>query len=668
MGLVLLAASCAPVTEPKVSAVQTAGVTLEAAPRGAGGSPIPTPTSAGAGSPAAASPTAGASTPSPQPSGTASPAPVSATAAAQPAQVLTICMGTEPVALMPYLDGSDAARTVQALLYAAPIDVVGYNTQPGILAEVPSLENGSAVVKVLRMLPGDRVLDDAGEVVTLTVGTRIRPAGCRNSGCAVTYDGSDVEMDQMRVVFRLRRGLTWEDGSPVQAADSVYSMELATALASPELPGVAPGATLEVMTESYLALDAQTVVWTGVPGYLPQSYRTLFWLPMPSVAWRSTGLAELFLREDVVHTPMGYGPYGQVEWEGGATLRLSRSETYAAATGVRPFFDAVVFRFVDPADPKSALNALADGTCDLLTADLNLGEAFKEMSALQSAGSLQILAQPGIAWEHLTFNTNVGSSRPALFADVRTRQAVAHCVDRKRLLQELTHAMGTAMATYVPPDAPLYAPGVQQYAYDAALGGTLLDEAGWRDEDGDGVREAHAVEGVNEGVPFRLTYVTTGSDRRLRTAQLIAAELSVCGISVDTQVYEPWELFAQNPENVLVGGNFDLAQVALSADLLPQCSPYASWAMPALTNGWAGLNVGRFSSADYDAACMTASTALPGEADFVDGHREAQRIFADALPALPLYRTVSYLAARPDLAGVRPDALSVVTWNVEQIR
>ena len=660
LGALLLVASCStlpPGPQMARSPLQPGDLTVEAVSGEAGGSPISTP-----------APADEAGTLTSEPTATVVTGRTGGDTAGPPTHTLTICMGTEPVSLMPYLDGSEAARMVQALLYAAPVDIVGYATRPGILDEVPSLEDGSAVVTLLRVLPGDRVLNDAGEVVTLTQGTRIRPAGCRTSTCAVTFDVSDVEMDQMRVVFRLHTGLAWEDGSPVQAADSLYSLELARALASPELQGVAPGEALELRTESYLALDSQTVVWTGVPGYLPQSYQTLFWLPMPSAAWRATALADLFLRENVVHTPMGYGSYGHVEWDGSSAIRLYRSETYAAATGVRPFFDAVAFRFVDPGDPAGALDALAGGTCDILTSDIDLEAVFPEMLALQSAGSLRILAQPGVSWEHLTFNANVSPSRPPLFADVRTRQAVAHCVDREQLVSELTHGMGTLMETYVPPDAPLYASDVQGYTHDVALGSAMLDEAGWRDEDGDGVREAHGVEGVSEGLPFRLTYVTTGSDRRLRTAQLIAAELSVCGISVDTQVYEPWELFAQNPENVLVGGNFDLAQVALSADLLPQCSTYASWAVPALTNGWSGLNVGRFSSPGYDEACAVASTALPGEVEFVDAHHEAQRIFAEELPALPLYRTVSFLAARPDLTGVTPDALSVVTWNVERMR
>ena len=313
LGVLLLVASCTPLPKPQVSEspVQPDDLTVEAVARGAGGSPLPTP-----------APTGEVGTLSPETTATAVIRRTGDDTAGSPTHTLTICMGTEPVSLMPYLDGSEAARMVQALLYAAPVDIVGYDTRPGILDEVPSLEDGSAVVTLLRVLPGDRVLNDAGEVVTLTQGTRIRPAGCRTSTCAVAFDLSDVEMDQMRVVFRLHTGLAWEDGSPVQAADSLYSLELARALASPQLQGVAPGEALEMRTESYLALDSQTVVWTGVPGYLPQSYQTLFWLPMPSAAWQATGLADLFLRENVVHTPMGYGPYGHVEWDGASAIRL----------------------------------------------------------------------------------------------------------------------------------------------------------------------------------------------------------------------------------------------------------------------------------------------------------------------------------------------------------
>ena len=63
-------------------------------------------------------------------------------------------------------------------------------------------------------------------VVTLANGEVVRPAGCRSSECAITYQGGSLQMDFMQVTFSLLPGLTWSDGMPLTAHDSVYSYRL----------------------------------------------------------------------------------------------------------------------------------------------------------------------------------------------------------------------------------------------------------------------------------------------------------------------------------------------------------------------------------------------------------------------------------------------------------
>ncbi len=89
------------------------------------------------------------------------------------------------------------------------------------------------LINAVPVAEGDSVVDDTGYPATLTAktaeaaGTLVRPAGCRATDCAVEYDGTNVtEMDQLAVTFKMLPGLLWSDGTPMTAADSVYSFYL----------------------------------------------------------------------------------------------------------------------------------------------------------------------------------------------------------------------------------------------------------------------------------------------------------------------------------------------------------------------------------------------------------------------------------------------------------
>ena len=74
---------------------------------------------------------------------------------------------------------------------------------------------------------GDWVVDANGDVIQLTNGVQIRPAGCRSSACAVTFAGTPVAMDQMVVTFTLRSNVRWSDGQALTAGDSVFGKVIA---------------------------------------------------------------------------------------------------------------------------------------------------------------------------------------------------------------------------------------------------------------------------------------------------------------------------------------------------------------------------------------------------------------------------------------------------------
>jgi peptide/nickel transport system substrate-binding protein len=144
-------------------------------------------------------------------------------------RTLVICQGQEPDQLYQYGGSMLAASHVMEAIRDG--GVVGYDAnsfgyQAVILEKLPSLADGDAVIQQVTVTAGDTIIDNAGNIVELAEGTMYRPAGCTSADCEVTYEGGDVEMDQIAATFKILPNVNWSDGTPVTARDSVYSFEL----------------------------------------------------------------------------------------------------------------------------------------------------------------------------------------------------------------------------------------------------------------------------------------------------------------------------------------------------------------------------------------------------------------------------------------------------------
>ncbi len=240
-------------------------------------------------------------------------------------ETLNICAAEEPSSLYLYADNSKSARAIRQAIYDGPFDWSSYLPQAVILESVPSLDNGGGTVQAVNVQAGQTVVDADGQLRALQAGVMVQPAGCRDASCAVPYDGSELHMDQLTVTFKLKAGLTWSDGEPLTAADSVYSFELNGDKATPG------DKNLLQHTASYAASDDTTVVWTGLPGFLDPNYQTNFWTPLPQHAWGSMAAGDLATADAAARTPLGWGPYVIDAWAAGDRISLTRNPNYAGA-------------------------------------------------------------------------------------------------------------------------------------------------------------------------------------------------------------------------------------------------------------------------------------------------------------------------------------------------
>ncbi|NPV85371.1 MAG: peptide ABC transporter substrate-binding protein [Anaerolineae bacterium] len=602
---------------------------------------------------------------------TASPAPTLTPTV--PPRLLTICLGQEPSTLYAYGSSSRSTWSVLEAIYDGPFDTRQYSAQPVILQKLPTFADGDAVIQPIGVQGGEAVINTEGELVALEKGTQILPSGCTSLDCAIRWDGvQTLTMDQLVLTFKLLPGITWSDGTPLKASDSVYSFKIAS---SPDTP---VNRSVVHRTVSYQALDDLTVEWKGVAGYIPQRFETLFFLPLPEHAWKGLSPKQLLSEEIASKKPLGWGAYIIQEWVAGDHIRLSKNPAYFRAAEGLPKFDNLVYRFLgEPLDNNLA--ALLSGECDVIDQTSLLDEQLEMVLELQQAKKLKAYIGLGPEWEHVDFGIKPASyddgystfsgDRPDFFSDVRMRQAFAYCIDRQGIVDKLLYGQSQVPASYLPPSHPLFTDDVAPLPYDPTVGRNLLQELGWRDFDGDPNTPLVAanVLTVPPGTPLSVNYYTTQSPLRVEVAKRIVASLAECGIQVNVNYLTPGELYAPGPEGILFGRKFDLVQFSWDSGTVPLCLFYESGQIPSLENNWLTLNVTGYTNADYDNACKAARAARPDQWEqYVQNHQTAQRIFARDLPVIPLYFRPKLVISRPDFCNMQIDVTTrSAMWNLE---
>ena len=602
-----------------------------------------------------------APTPVVTPFATSTPTPVTTPLVTPTLEVrsLNICLGEEPNTLYPYGNLNSAARSVLSAIYDGPMDVVEYGYEAIILEKIPTLEDGDAQITPASVSAGSEVVDTNGDVILLNTGARVRPTGCRSNDCAIAYDGSStIQMDQMVVTFTLLEGLMWSDGAPLTTSDSIYSFTLASA-------DVTPGSKFLIdRTEIYEAADEQTIQWWGKPGFIDPDYYTNFWMPLPEHAWSEFPPDEL-LRVDVsTQSPLGWGPYIIDEWEPGQRLHLVKNLNYFRAGSGWPKFDELNFLIFPDAD--AALSALVDGTCDVLDPSTRLDGHVGLLQQMRSDNQANLLTAQTMVMEWLGIgitpasyddNFDIEEDRPDFFGDKRTRQAIALCRDRQRVVDTVLFGLSQVPDSYMPSDHPLHNANVQTYAFDPAAGSNILEDVGWLDHDRNPAtpRQALGVTNVPPETPLILNYHTSSATQRHQVVEIFTQSLSECGIGLNPIYSTASDFYAQGPGGPLFGRQFDLAQYAMGVNSLePQCSWFTSSQIPNAENNWVGTNVSGYENLVFDAACQKALQTVSTDPEYAF-HQEAQAIFAADLPSIPLYLRLKVAATRPDFCGFTLD-------------
>jgi peptide/nickel transport system substrate-binding protein len=555
---------------------------------------------------------------------------------------LIIGLSQEPLTLHPLLADDDASFQILDALYEPYITSIDFayqaNPKGGLLADLPGVENGGVFI------------DDAG--------TPNEPID-----------------DQIIMTFRMLSGPTWCDGAPVTAGDSVYAYELANDAAS----GVSDRAILDNIA-TYVALDDNTIEIKLQPGVFDPNAALYFWNPLPRHIWSQYSASGLQSAPEATTQPCGYGPYtiagaddASAGWVTGDHITLVANPNYFRGAPRTP---RLIFRFIPEA--RERVVALIAGEIDIVTSAGLQGADLPTYAAVQQQNLLRIVTTRSAAWEELVFNlytpttfdaTQRSAAHPIL-SDVRVRQAIAYAIDRQALIDHLYAGRSAFLhepLTY--PNHPLYTSESQinLYYFDPDRAQALLQEAGWIDSDGDGIRECQGcTSGANQGARLALTYHTTSSALRDAMLSQIANDMNAIGFEITAELL-PTEVFFGDITGLIVG-DFEIGQLAALTDAHPESEQLfgCDW-IPSPGNGWYGQNYSGWCNEAASTALFTARQSLR-----LNEQRAAyaifQREYTRELPGLPLIPRLNVFLINPRVENFQPhDFMPSVTWNAYEL-
>ncbi len=606
---------------------------------------------------------------------TAGPSPTAPVAATPtplppPPEMLVVCLAEEPASLYLYADNSVASAVVRQAIYDGPIDFLDFAYQPVILEKLPSLADGDASIVPVPLASGDIYWNPITQLPeNLRPGKMYVPSGCENETCLRSFQGGEVQMDQLTADFRLLPGLQWSDGAALTAADSVLSYRLDGASDTPSFK------FLYDRTQSYEAVDERTVRWTGIPGFLDAEYPGNFWSPLPSHLMGDLSAGEVLALEEANRAPVGWGPYRMLEWVPGEHILVDKNPLYFRAEEGLPAFDQLLFRFVS-GGPEAGVQQLLTSECDVLEEGVLLDgrgqpapDLLETLTRYVEEDRLSLAASTGTLVTRLDFNlTPVGMPDRPPAHDQRVREAVDLCLDRAALNTDLFVGLGGIPRDGLPPGHPL-ALTRQTVVHDPAQGSEILSQAGWLDTDGDPAtpRLWSGGLGIPAGTPlsFQLTVAQGAAGRSL--GQALQRQLEECGIGIELVETSADDLAQPWPDGPVLGRTFDTVVWSWPTLTTPLCEAYAGWEVPTQTQPL-GINASGFAQPGYDAECRALLISRPEGQRRLEAVQALQQILALERPGVALAAPPRIVAHAPDLCGLAPNP-SVLTglWNLEEV-
>jgi peptide/nickel transport system substrate-binding protein len=388
-----------------------------------------------------------------------------------------------------------------------------------------------------------------------------------------------VSKDGLEITIRIRKDVHFSDGHPLTADDVLFTYKTI----------INPGVDAASLASYYKDIDRVEKISDFEVKFIMK--RTYF-LSLEFTGGMSILPKHIYEFKDPnefnkhISNPVGSGPYVFEKWDVGREIVLRRNENY---WGAKRKLSKIVFRIIT--NDTAAVQAMRSKNIDYMRP---MPAQYTELSNdKEFTKDVRCMSywHPGVGYFYIGWNED----RP-FFKDRNVRLAMTHLVDREKICKYLLNNPDAKI-----PTGPFYIygkqndPNIQPWPFDPEKAKKLLDESGWIDHDGDGIRDKN-------GVPFKFNYmISSGLSLHEQIGKLVKDEAAKAGIEVTLDPYE-WSVFIQK----LHDRQFDAVNLSWGGAV--EEDPYQIWHSSQIGQG--GSNYIGFNNAEADAIIEEARKTL----------------------------------------------------------
>lgn len=481
----------------------------------------------------------------------------------------------------------------------------------------------------------------------------------------------ESSQDGLVWTFHLREGLLWSDGAPFTSDDVAFTFN--DLIFNDDVPNSARDIfTLDGKPVKVEALDPRTVRFT-LPVRFAPFLRSLGQEILPRHVLAGAVKDRKFNFTWGIDTRpadiVGTGPYVLAEYQPGRRVVFKANPRYwkkSPQGDALPYIQRIEYLIVPNLDV--AFLKFLEGSID---AYAMRGMDYPLLKPREKEKDLTVHdLGPDLGSNFITFNQNAGVHpetgkefvapwKRAWFMDLRFRRAVAHAIDKQRIIEIVKNGLGYPQDSPESPAAGFfYCPDVKKYDFDLAAARALLKDMGFADKDGDGVLED--VSG--RALAFNL-YTNADNSERADIAAIIRSDLERIGMKVNLQLVE----FNTLVSKLTSSCDWDAIVLGLTGGVDPHFGQNV-WRSSGQLHLWSPRQ--KVPATAWEKEIDAIFSAAVQEMD--EGRRKAyydayQKIVAEQLPVIYTALSARLTAVKNRFGNLKPSPFGGVFHNLEEI-
>jgi len=422
-----------------------------------------------------------------------------------------------------------------------------------------------------------------------------------------TTENDGLKEDGLSVVWKLKQGVKWHDGTPCTADDLIFNWEYAK---NPETAAVSIGKYKEVKAVEKIDDHTVRVAFAEPTPHWADAFVGDYGMIIPKHLFADYAGSKS--REAPINLkPVGTGPYMFVDFKPGDTVSGKRNPSYHQEG--RPYFDTI--------DIKGGGDAVSAARAVLQTGEYdyawNMQVEDEILQKLENGGQGRMIFAPTghiefIALNAADPNVEVDGERASiktkhpLFSDPAVREAINLLIDRASVQKFIYGRAGVATANFLNNPQRFRSPN-NSFEFNIDKANQILEAAGWK-KGADGIR-------AKDGNKLRFTYQTSINSPRQKNQVIVKQACQKAGIDVELKSVVASVFFSSDTANPDTYSHF-YCDAEMYQTTMTQPDPqffmnqFCSWEVATKENKWQGRNISRWQNKEYDEVFKQAQHEL----------------------------------------------------------